>query len=334
MDGGYRHNTGQISFDLKDSLGGHRPLNRKKKETSTIATRNAVTERERDEQILVPIANTDNVEQLMRTAVDIAEDRDAELLVMSAVTVPEQTPLERADRFADEERDIVNEAIALADETTVPVHGLIRVGHEPEEIIVHTVDQHDCDTVVMGWGGHGHRRQEVAIGSTVDDVVRGADCDVLVERIGPMTGTDVKSILIPTAGGPHADLAGHVANAIANSEDATCKFVTVVSPTADESELQDAQSRLEQTTAVIEEAAVETEVLENEDIAEGVLAESEQHDVTIVGATRESRLHQLVFGTLPETIGRRAHNITIMTRRQLGTKDRLVGRIRQRVSSN
>jgi basic amino acid/polyamine antiporter, APA family len=304
------------------------------RKSPTVATRKQVTERERDEQILVPIARTENVEQLMRTAIDIAEDRDAELLVMSAVTVPEQTPLERADQFVDEERTVVNEAMSLADGSSVPVHGLIRVGHDPEEVILHTVDQHDCDAVIMGWGGQGHRRQEIALGSTVDEVVREADCDVFVERIGSESEGEIDSILIPTAGGPHAELAGRVADAIARSEDAACKVVHVIDPDADESEREEARSILERTAAAIDGAQVETELLTDDAVVDGILEESAAHDITIIGATQNSRIRQLVFGAIPEAIGREAHNITIMARGRMSTRDRLAGHVRQLIGGD
>ena len=288
-----------------------------------------VTEREREEQILVPIARTENVEQLMRTAVDIAEDRDAELLVMSGITVPEQTPFSSADEFVDDEKEVVDEAIAFTEETDVPVHGLVRVGHKPEHIILRTIDQHDCDGVLMGWGGKGHRRRDIALGTTVDDVVHEADVDVFVERIGEGSGTSVESILVPTAGGPHSELAGEVAGAIARSEDAECTVVHVVDPNEDEDGRADAEKILEETGAVIGTSSVDKKVLEGDDIAERVLQESENHDITVVGATRRSRLRQVVFGAVPETIGRQAKNITIMTKRQAEKRERPAGRVRQ-----
>ena len=299
------------------------------REIPTIIAQSQMTEREREEQILVPIARTENVEQLMNTAVDIAADRDAELLVMSAVTVPEQTPLGQVDRFVEEEEDVVNEAMAFADEAEIPVHGLVRVGHHPEDIILHTIDQHDCEAVLMGWGGEGRRRRDIALGSTVDDVVREAEADVFVERIGEQAGTDVESILVPTAGGPHAELAGEIAGAIARSEDATCTVIHVVPPNADKDDRASAQSMIDETMAAIGQSSIETEIVEAEDVAERLLHESADHDITIIGATRHGRLRQIVFGALPETVGRSAQNITIMVRRRVGTPTRIAGRIRQ-----
>lgn len=297
----------------------------------TISSRSQVTTREREEQLLVPIARTENVKQLMRTAIDIAKDRNAEILVMSAVTVPAQTPFNRADRFVDEEKDVVDKAMALTDGSDVPVHGLVRVGHDPDETILHTIDQHDCDAVLMGWGGEGNHRRSVDIGSTVDDVVQQAEADVLVERIGPDAGDEVDSILVPTAGGEHAQLAAEVANAIARSEGATCTVAHVVS-SGDERD--HAQEALQETADVIDQQSVETEILVGADISDRILQETANHDVTVVGATRQSRVRQIVFGAIPERIGRRAQNITIMAKRRTGATARLVGKVRQWVSGD
>lgn len=303
-------------------------------EMPTISSFTQITERDREEQILVPVARTENVEQLMRTAVDTAADRDAELLVMSAVTVPEQTPLDRARQFVDEEEEILDKAMSVTDDTGIPIHGLIRVGHHPEQIILHTIDQHDCDAVVMGWGGEGHPSPDIALSSTVDEVVNEANADVIVERIGEGAGTDVNSILVPTAGGPHASLAGDVARAIARPEDATVTVVTVVPSDADDDERAEAQRLVDETAENISLSATETRILEGDDVTDRLLQETEHHDVTIVGATRESRLRQIIFGAVPESIGQNAENITIMVRRQFGTTPRLLGRLRQRVASH
>ena len=66
------------------------------------------------------------------------------------------------------------------------------------------------------------------LGSVVDSVVTNADCDVLVERIGPEAA--VESILVPTAGGPHAEFATEVAGAIARTTGATVEAVRVIDP--------------------------------------------------------------------------------------------------------
>jgi nucleotide-binding universal stress UspA family protein len=104
--------------------------------------------------------------------------------------------------------------------------------------------------------------------------------------------------------------------------------VQIVSPTGDDDRAA-AERGLQETADAVGQPDVETALLEDEDVTERILAETEHHDVTVVGATRRSRLQQIVFGTVPERIGRRAQNVTIMTKRGAGPTTRLAGRVRR-----
>jgi nucleotide-binding universal stress UspA family protein len=187
------------------------------KETPTVISPEPTSSAEN--QIVVPIANPENANQLMRTAVDLARDEETypngEILVMSVVTVPQQTPLSEGREFVTDEPDVLDEAMDIVRQADVPVSGTIRIGHDVAQAILNTVEQYDSDVVLMGWKGqHKTQRRDIVLGSNVDEVVQNARCDVLVERIGNDVG-QVESIFVPTAGGPHADFAADVADTIA-----------------------------------------------------------------------------------------------------------------------
>lgn len=149
-----------------------------------------------------------------------------------------------------------------------------------------------------------------------------AKCDVLVERISSVE--DVDSILLPTAGGPHAEYAAEIARAIARPQDARINVVYVIDPEADEDERENARERLESTTDVIDDYdRVESSLLEGTDIAERIIEESDNHDHTVIGATREGLLQQIVFGGIPEEVGRRAKHTVIMAKHHQGITSRL-----------
>jgi amino acid transporter/nucleotide-binding universal stress UspA family protein len=291
-------------------------------ETPTVVTERVPSEA--DNQIVVPIANPESAPQLMRTATNIARDRNGEILVMSIVTVPQQTPLSEGRNFIDDQRDVLDEAMAIAEDQDVPVSGTIRIGHDVAKAILNTVEQYDSDAVLMGWKGqHKSQRRDIVLGSNVDQVVQNADCDVLVERIGPDGGA-AKSILVPTAGGPHAELAAEVADNIAHSNDATVEIVHVVRPDASESERTDAQEVLDEAKAEFsDETTVTTEMLIGDDVIDTIVERTGEHDLTIIGATREGLLQQFVFGALPEQVGWRSKSTIIMAKRNLGITSRL-----------
>ncbi|MFB6194624.1 MAG: universal stress protein, partial [Haloplanus sp.] len=276
---------------------------------------------EREYQILVPIANPDHADQLIRTARDIAADRDGEVLVLSVVALPEQTPLSEGHERATERSEIIDRAMAVDTDDDVPVNGIVRVGHHVDQAILHTITQHGSDAVLMGWRGRSPRRRDVVVGSTVDSVVRQADCDVLVERIGA-TDADFDDILLPTAGGPHARYAAEVARAIAHTTGATVTVLHVVAPD-DEAARRRGQVTLDETRRLLDDVPNETQLIEAADVADAIVAESADYDLTIIGATREGLLQQLVFGAVPETVGREAKSRVIMAKRYRGIASRL-----------
>ncbi|MFB6135075.1 MAG: amino acid permease [Halanaeroarchaeum sp.] len=291
-------------------------------ETPTVIEQSATEHR--DYQLLVPIANPDHVEQLMRTARDIAADKDGEILVLSVVDLPEQTPLSAGEDAADARGEILERAMDVevgGGDSTVPVHGVVRIGHHVDEAILHTITQHDSDAVLMGWHGRPTRRRDVVLGSVVDTVVREASCDVLVERLG--NEETPESILVPTAGGPHAEYAAEIARAIAHTTGASVTAMRVVDPGADEQERAGGREALDETAAILGDVPSDTRLVEGDDVAGTIVEESAEYDLTVIGSTREGLLQQFVFGTVPEQVGRNVSGTVIMAKRNLGISSHL-----------
>lgn len=279
---------------------------------------------DRDYQLLVPIANREHTEQFMRTARDIAADKDGEILVLSVVNLPDQTPLSAGQSEAADRQDILERAMdvtAGGGDAEIPVHGIVRIGHHVDEAIRHTVTQHDSDAVLMGWHGGPSRRRDVVLGSIVDNVVQEADCDVLVERIGSKGNPE--SILLPTAGGPHAEYAADVARAIAHTTGASITVQRAIDRDATDQEHDRATAILSETAAMFDDVTCDTELVESDDAVDAIVTASETHDLTIVGATREGLLRRFVFGSIPEQVGREAAGTVIMAKKDLGITSRL-----------
>ena len=277
---------------------------------------------EREYRILVPVANPETVDQLMRTAIDLARENDGEIVVMSVVTVPQQTPLSEGRQFVEQEREVLDRAIEVGEDADVPIGGTIRIGHDVAQAILNTIDHEDVDAVLMGWRGRP-RRRDFVFGSNVDEVITKARCDVLVERIGPRPD-GVESILVPTAGGPHAEFAAELARAIARTNDATVHVTNVLNPGASDQQRADAQERIDRVVALLaDQVAVEQSIVEADDVADAIVDASADFDVTLIGATREGLFQQLLFGAIPEEVGQRAENTVIMAKRNLGITSRV-----------
>ncbi len=294
-------------------------LERLEEEAPTVVTHRAAERR--DYQLVVPIANPENADQLMQTAIDLARENDGEILVTSVVTVSPQTPLSQGRQFVTEEKEnVLNRAIQIGEDADVPVSGTIRIGHDVTDAILNTIDQHDSTAVLLGWqGGDQTRRRDIVLGSTVDRIAQDAQADVLVERIGKKASQNIDSILVPMAGGPHAEYATTIAEAIARPENARVEILHVVSPDASESDRQEAQALVEEGAAEFDsEGEITTAVIESDNVSDAILEHSADFDLTVIGATREGLLEQIVFGAVPEEIARRSDNIVIMAKKNLG----------------
>ena len=331
------------------------------RETPTVVSQRSPTES--DERILVPIANPENVDQLLRTAADIAADRGAEVLAMSVVTIPEQTPLSRGTEYIDKEREILRRAMATraddgtntdpevevdtddtaetenlhgtleAHDTEVPISATIRISHHVETAILNTIEQYNTDAVLMGWGARGSRRHEIVFGSVVDAIATEADCDVLVERLGSDATGDLDSVLLPTAGGPHAELTEEICRAVCRSTGARAEVLSVASSTDEGKDgSTDARERVDAVAERLREADVEvdTTVAEGE-VLETVLEHSSGHDLTVIGSTREGVLQQFVFGAIPEEVAREADGTVLVVKRNEGLSSRALTSLRRRI---
>ncbi|MDY6764362.1 MAG: amino acid permease [Halobacteria archaeon] len=290
------------------------------RETPTVVAEHTVSDR--DYEIKVPIANPEHVDQLMRTAIDLARENDGEIHVLSVVTIPEQTPLSEGRVYADERRPVINRAMEIAEEEDIPVSGTIRIGHHAGEAILNSIKQHESDAVLMGWKGKRARRRDVVLGSTVDKVVTDADCDVFVEKIG-MPTDKIDSILLPTAGGPHAELAAELAKAISHSRGAKVHVVHVTQPDATKGEKERAEKLMEKANEILEDVDVEAETLTGDDVVETIVKETNKHDITVIGATREGLIQRFVFGAIPEEVGEKASHTVIMAKKDLEITSRL-----------
>jgi len=286
--------------------------------------------------VLVAVGNPGTAEQLTRTAVDLARANDGRVHVVSVIHKHHTSPflLFSDDRikqeFAGGRDEIVERAARVADDAGVPVDDSLLVGSDVARAITTAIGRLDADLAILGWRSE-RRASDVVLGTTIDPVVRKAPCDVLVEKVGT-TADRVESVLVPTVGGAHAELAAEVAGTIAAANDASVTALSLVDPGATERERTDAATFVDETAdALAGTAPVTTTVREAAAPAAGILEAAADHDLVVLGATRKGLLTRQIVGTTPRAVGTRADCPVIVASRrsQLSRVRRLVARIRR-----
>ena len=164
--------------------------------------------------VLVAVGNPEHVQQLVRTAGDLAHDGPGRVRLVTVVAKPRDSPF---GVFADEtiRREFAGDSRELVERAETPpgvtVEREVVVARSVAGGILSAVEETDPTALVVGWQGRS-RRTDALLGTTVDRLVERAPCDLYVERVG-READGVDSVLLPVAGGPHVRAAATAARA-------------------------------------------------------------------------------------------------------------------------
>ncbi|MGB5695984.1 MAG: amino acid permease [Polyangiales bacterium] len=282
---------------------------------------------EADFRILVPLAHPANVDSLIDIASAIARARNGHVIAVRVVVVPEQLPPRLEGYYVERERGILDAARQRARTHDVPMTSLVRIGHNPARAILETSRERECDLLVVGWKGHTSTARYI-LGEITDTIVMNARTDIMVVKL---VGKALpKRLLLPTHGGVHAQQAENYAADIAASQDGTVTLCAIVPPDAQEELIQSENERLREARDRIVAATifdrVETIIVQNRSVTDGIVEELKNHDGVIVGAAGKSFSNRILFGNIPEEVARLSDKPVIVVKRHHTVKA-LFGRV-------
>lgn len=132
------------------------------------------------QRILVPLKIGDIGEEVLATAIRLAEEREAEVRVLNVLRIPLSMPLDCS--LAEEEargQAAIDDAREIAEEHGVEVEGRVVRARSLSEAIVEEAAAIGADVILMGSAARW-RRQSRFFSPTVDEVLRRAPCEVMV----------------------------------------------------------------------------------------------------------------------------------------------------------
>ena len=279
-------------------------------------------------RVLVPIANPENMENLIRMAAAIAKERNGELLLLRVVTVPEQLPPNSYEEAViDREELLLKRARTIANQQGITSHSLIRVGNNVARAILETSSERSCDLIILGWKGYSTSKEKI-LGSITDAIVTYATADImLVKQVGD---APIKRILLPTAGGEHAKCAEEYAATLASSLDGALTIASVVPEEGSPERLAASKQSLEEAIHRIEDFSnleqLDKKLITNNEVSEGIIETAKNYDAVMVGAAGKSIYPQILFGSIPEEIARNTETTVIMVKHHNPVKA-LYGRV-------
>lgn len=184
--------------------------------------------------------------------------------------------------------------------------------HDVFQGLISETEERKADMLLMGWqGGFSVGR---IYNTPVQRVMKNVRSDLAVLKDRGLS--DINSILLPWGGGLHAWLGLEVGIRIARFLGAELKVLRLVRPGVDkDDERKEMEKSISELTNGFDH--VKIEINESEDVSSGILAELDvdDHDLVIIGASREWKIRNVLFGTIPDVIADRAPCSVLMVRR-------------------
>ncbi len=302
-------------------------------------------------RILVPIGSQQNRQLLLNMATALACQLEGEVIPLQVIPTPDPLAIEESQHIARERNILFQWSMRMGTEAGVPIYPITRLAHGVPQGILNTAEEEDCDLIMMSWEETLplHRRR---LGRVLDPVVREAPCDVAVVAFNPadmpsadlqnkftpvkcqLTATDdveseeqtrVARILVPAAGGPHAPLAMLLASLFAREYGAATTLIYVSGPDETDADIAEASQTLQQAVVRMreqaqlpEEVAVEGRVVKADGVLQGIVQAATEGDLVVLGASDESLLDQVIFGSLPERVALACPTPVLMARKYRG----------------
>jgi len=287
-------------------------------------------------RILVPIGPEDERHLMLRLAVALAHQLKGEVIPLQVIPTRDPLAIEEGRRVAWERNTLFRWSLRMGTDAQVPMMPLTRLARSVPQGILDSAVEEDCDLILMTWPGRT-TSTGARMGHILDPVIRKAPCDVMIVAYRPKedetrSEVSIDRILVPTAGGPHAPLATRLALLIAREYGATVTAVWVAEVGASAEEIAEGRRRIQQTIAAmrqqaaalsggaadLEEIPIESRVIAAESVVDGIVEAGAESNLVLIGASEESLIDQVLFGTLPEQVARECPTPVLMVKRYRG----------------
>jgi nucleotide-binding universal stress UspA family protein len=282
-------------------------------------------ERPLPSRIIIPVANPATAEELIRLGADLLDPRGGELTALGIVEVPEGMPLSEGATRARHARRLLQKVLDFVPEGT-RIHPIVRIGRHAAEGIVEVAAELEADLIVFGWGGKSPGGKSNGAGltspfsATIEEVLRESPCDIAVVKQRGVR--DLKRVVVPVRGGPHAELALHVASTIAQRHSARLAALHIVPPGITLAVRAQAERALTAFVRQHVEGPVDTLVREASNVRAAILREADHSDIVVMGAAAPTAIDGTthLFGAMPEAIATRSQTtvVVVKTRETIG----------------
>ncbi|MDX1621274.1 MAG: amino acid permease, partial [Nitriliruptorales bacterium] len=277
-----------------------------------------------EETILAPVANPEHVDTVVGVALALARQRSAEVVVLNVIRVPPQVPMDEGRRRTAEAQPVVDRVEELRERIEdVPISMVVGVGRRVSAVIDEIAERENSSTVVIGWHGHAHEGR--IRGSVAQEVLLGAERDVVLVRDRGLPD-DVERITAAVSPGIRGPDTTATAVTLAAGFDADLRLLNVVetgSGRAEEMEewleelredLLDPEGEGSVEGRRLRRGRIDTEIIESTDFVSAVGDATGDPELLVVGTSRDWRRRDNLGGGVIDDLTNRVQVTTAVIR--------------------
>ncbi|NOX63941.1 MAG: DUF389 domain-containing protein [Chloroflexi bacterium] len=264
--------------------------------------------------LLLPASSLQQVEKLLPVALPIAKKRRARVILLHVQIWPDG----RND-LAGKGADAWLKTLARKfEEEGVAAETMIRPGHSMVGVVREVAEQLQPDLLMLSWRRTPHDVLD-ARDLEMHELLLDVPCDSVVWR-GSYDIPEPRRILLPSAGGPNAELAMSFAEDLAASYHGSITWLSVLPVQADDAKVEQTRAHLQKSLSEKlgpRAAHMHIQVIRARSPAQGILqaARPEHFDLLMIGASREHIVARMLFGQIPDRVAREAQIPVLVTKR-------------------
>jgi CIC family chloride channel protein len=267
---------------------------------------------------MIPIEDPHS-ENLVDLGSLLAAEHEGELLLVSVVEIPTTVPLTDVDRQLVEERKKMLEKLKRhAEGNGVFTRALVTVSHDVVTALIDTAKEEEANTILVGWKGFT-RTQKRILGKKMDLLLRLTPCDVVLLKGDERWTPD--RIIILSGGLWHVSRSTELVAVIARRYRSR---VTILNVIVDDKYLDVARTYSKRLMDILEKEQVPVIVKEirPESVVGGVVAESLDYDLLVMGSSAVKRVHRSDFGLVQDRIVKAAQCPVLVYKRVATFEDK------------
>jgi len=253
----------------------------------------------KDYRILVPLANERSVESLVRIAEAIARKHSGEILFLHVNEIRAGSPLIAGAGETARANSLFEKAQSFLGDSDIRTKSLFNVSHRISQGILHSAVEEECNFIVVGREKNPDFMERV-FSSIIDSVIVKAPCEVAVLH-GRMPTDEIKTILIPFGRDIHTLLATEVAPAFVDYFNCRIRIVLVFEPDVTTQEKEEREKAVRDLMAQ-NSLQADLKILHDVDILQGILAESRDVDLILMGGRSGDFLELFLGRSLAQEI--------------------------------